>query len=169
MNHFKEISDVEFDKNPFQLIGRDWMLIAAEKDGNVNAMTASWGGLGVMWGRNVAYVVMRPQRFTKGFVDGADRFSLSFFGEGYKKVLSYMGTVSGRDEDKMGKSGLTVSHYGEVPYFEEASLVLVCKRLFQQDYDESSFLDGEIIEKWYPDKDFHTLYIVEIDAFLSKD
>ena len=34
------------------------MLISAEKDNNVNTMTASWGGVGVMWGKNVAYIVI---------------------------------------------------------------------------------------------------------------
>lgn len=78
MSKFIEIKPEEFKESPFQLIGKDSMLITAERDGKVNTMTAGWGGLGVMWGKNVVYAVIRPQRYTKGFVDASDTFSLTF-------------------------------------------------------------------------------------------
>ena len=107
MSEFHEINPDKFIQSPFHLIGKVWQLIAAEKDGKVNAMTASWGGLGVMWGKNAAYIVIRPQRYTKEFVDTAETFSLSFFGDCYRDMLTYMGTVSGRNEDKIAETGLT--------------------------------------------------------------
>lgn len=168
MSDFQEVKPGDFDGNPFKLIGTDWMLISAEKDGKVNTMTASWGGFGVMWGKNVAYAVIRPQRYTREFVDFADSFSLSFFDKEHKKTLSYLGTVSGRDEDKIGKSGLTVASRDGVPYFEEAKLVVICKKLFAQPYLEESFIDKGLIERWYPEKDFHTLYIAEVSKILVK-
>ncbi len=73
----KEIKPEELTKNPFHMIGKEWMLVTAEKDGKVNTMTASWGGVGIMWGKPVAYVFIRPQRYTKEFIDGTDTFSLS--------------------------------------------------------------------------------------------
>ena len=103
MNTFIEITPESLEKSPFQLIGKEWMLVTAEKDGIVNTMTASWGGLGVMWGKNVAYVVIRPQRYIKEFIDGSDTFSLTFFAPEFKKQLSYLGSVSGKDEDKIKK------------------------------------------------------------------
>ena len=65
---FKKIKPEELQKNPFQMIGKEWLLVTAEKDGKANTMTASWGGVGVMWGRNVAFIVIRPQRYTKEFM-----------------------------------------------------------------------------------------------------
>ncbi len=170
MNQFKEIKAEELKESPFHLIGKDWMLITAKKDGKVNTMTASWGGLGVMWNKNVAFVVIRPQRYTKEFVEFTDRFSLSFFDAAYKDKLSYLGSVSGRDEDKITQSELTVNYPdGETPAFAEAKMVLIVKKLFNQDFKPESFLKEEILEKWYPDKDYHTLYIAEIEKILMKE
>lgn len=168
MNKFNEITAAKFEGNPFQMISKEWMLVTAEKDGKVNTMTASWGGLGIMWGKNVAFVVIRPQRYTKEFIDNSETLSLSFYDEKFKKTLAYLGGVSGRDEDKIAKSGLTVTHANKTPYFEEAKTVLVCKKLFAQPFEESSFLDSNISSELYKDKDYHTLYIVEITNILVK-
>ena len=169
MSKFIEVKPEEFNENPFKLIGKDWMLITAEKDGKVNTMTASWGGFGVMWGKNVAYIVIRPQRYTKEFVDSSATFSLSFFDDSSRKMLSYLGTTSGRDEDKIQKSNLTVIHEDSIPYFEEATKVVLCKKLFAQEYKPDSFIDQEINEKCYPDSDHHTLYIAEVTKILIKE
>ncbi len=169
MSKFIEIAPEEFSGNPFQLIGKDSMLITAESDGKINTMTAGWGGFGVMWGKNVVYAVIRPQRYTKGFVDASDTFSLTFFGGGNKKMLNYLGTASGRDEDKIKKSGLTVIYDGATPYFEEATIAILCKKLFAQDYKPESFIEKGIIDKWYPIMDLHTLYIAEIMKILIKE
>lgn len=169
MSEFKVIKATEIDENVCKLIGNDWMLVTAKKDNKVNTMTASWGGLGVMWGRNVAYTVIRPQRYTKEFVDSSTHFSLSFYDKEYRETLSYLGKVSGRDEDKISKSGLTVAEDLDTPYFEEAKLVLICKKLFAQPLVENSFLDTSLIDKWYPSKDFHQLYIAEIEKVLVRD
>ena len=131
-------------------------------------MTASWGGVGVMWGKNVAFIVIRPQRFTKGLVDAAETLSLSFLSEEYRDVLNYAGTASGRDEDKVKKSGLTVSHEGDTPYFDQAQTVLFCRKLYRQNLDPAGFYDGGLDQKWYPGKDYHTLYIAEIEKVLVK-
>ena len=96
----KSIKPEELDKNVFHMIGREWLLVTAEKAGKVNTMTASWGGVGVMWGRNVAFIVIRPQRYTKEFVDAGDYFTITFF-DGYKKELGVLGSKSGRDGDKI--------------------------------------------------------------------
>ena len=115
MNTFKTIKPEELSENAFSTIGKDWMLITAEVDGKVNTMTASWGGLGVMWNKDVAYIFIRPQRYTKEFVDGSSHLSLSVLKEGFRKELTYLGTVSGRDEAKIEKAGLTICHEDGVP------------------------------------------------------
>ena len=104
----REISAEKIDKNVFEAIGKQWMLVGAENDGKVNAMTASWGGLGIMWNKNVAFVFIRPQRFTKKLIDKSEYLSLSFFDENYKSMLAYMGKASGANEDKIQKAGLSV-------------------------------------------------------------
>ncbi|MFU0827837.1 MAG: Flavin-Reduct domain-containing protein [Lachnoclostridium sp.] len=169
MNHFKEIPILKLEGNPFHMIGDEWMLITAEKEGKVNTMTASWGGFGILWDKKVAYTVIRPQRYTKEFVDFADNFSLSFYDNSYKKTLGYLGTVSGRDEDKIAKSGLTVAYDNGIPYFAEAKTVLFCKKLFAQPFDPDNFIDTSIPGKCYPEKDYHTLYISEIQKVLIKE
>lgn len=139
------------------------MLVAAtDKDGKTNAMTASWGGLGVLWGKKVAFVFIRPQRYTKKFVDDAENFSLSFFEESYKPMLGYMGKVSGKNEDKIKKSGLTVQYKDGAPVFKEASLTLVCRKMYRQTLEEDCFIDKTNIGKWYPQKDYHDMYVAEI-------
>jgi len=169
MNTFQTITAKEFDYNPFQLIGDEWMLITAEKDGKVNTMTASWGGLGILWNRNVAYAVIRKSRFTKEFVDGADCFSLSFLEhKAYAKELGYLGSVSGRDEDKIKKTGVTVNHEGGVPFIDEAFQVLICEKLFVTDMKPENFVIPEIDSKFYADKDYHHLYIGGITKILSR-
>lgn len=165
---FREIKPEEFNFSPFRLIGKDWMLITAEKEGKVNTMTASWGGLGVMWNKNVAYIVIRPQRYTKEFVDNSDSFSLTFFDNSFKDTLSYLGTKSGRDENKIEKSNLTLVHDNNIPYFQEANMSIFCKKLFAQEYRPESFIDQELNEKIYPNVDHHTLYIGEITKILMK-
>lgn len=117
----------------------------------------------------MAYIVLRPQRYTKEFLDDTGILSLSVLPEGNKEIYGYLGKVSGRQKDKMSKTGLTVAHDGTTPYFEEARLVLLCKPLFAQQYDPNCFLDLSLDEKWYPQKDYHTLYICEIEKVLVKE
>lgn len=86
----KVIKPEELNKNVFSMIGKEWLLVTAEKEGKVNTMTASWGGLGVMWGKDVAFIVLRPQRYTKEFVDAGETFSLSVLDGERRKTLNYL-------------------------------------------------------------------------------
>lgn len=166
MTQFKEIPATELAGNPFKLIGEDWLLIAAGTKEKFNMMTASWGGLGVMWNKNVAFIVIRPTRFTKEFIDAGTHFSLSLFGGDFKKELTFCGRNSGRDVNKLEKTGFTAA-FDQAPYFEEAKAVLICKKLFAQPYEEASILDKAVFKE-YPLKDYHTLYIAEIEKVLVK-
>ncbi|MDR1501304.1 MAG: flavin reductase [Prevotella sp.] len=168
MSDFKEINIKDFSPNPFEIKDK-WMLISAAKpDGTVNTMTASWGSFGIMWNKDVVFIVIRPQRFTREFVESSESLSLTFFDDSYKKALAYLGKASGRDEDKIAKAGLSVVMDNEVPYFEEAERVIFAKKLFVQRIEEAAFLDKKIIDRWYPEKDFHYLYIAEITKVLEK-
>ncbi len=169
MDKYKEIKPYDFDENIFKRIGKDWMLITAASNGKVNTMTAAWGGLGVLFNKNVAYIFVRPQRYTKQFVDDASTFSLTFFDDSYKEQLSYLGTVSGKDEDKITKSNLTTVYMNETPYFEQSRITMICRKLYAQDMNEQSFIDTSTRDKCYPDKDYHTLYIAEIEKIIIKE
>ncbi len=163
MDNFKEIKPEQLDKNIFKLVNDEWMLITAEKNNKINTMTASWGGFGIMWNKKVANTVIRTYRYTKEFIDGSSAFSLCFFDEEYKKTLAYLGSVSGRDEDKIAKSNLTTNHINGIPYFEEANMVIVCKKLYAQQMKPECFVIKELDNEYYPKKDYHTLYISEIE------
>lgn len=174
---FKQISPEELKQNPFVAIGSEWMLIAAEKGGKTNAMTASWGGVGIMWGKPAAFVFIRQTRYTKEFVDAGERFTLNFFGGKFKKELGYFGRVSGRDEDKIAKTGMTVSNVAcdnaaNVPVFNDATTVLVCRKMYTQKLDEASFIDRKVLEQNYEigsSESMHSIYIAEIEKILVKE
>ena len=166
---FKTVDINKIKTNPF-LLKSHWMLVTSEYDSKVNTLTASWGGFGIMWNKEVVFVFIRPERYTKEFIDKSGKFNLSFFDTKYKKDLSYLGTVSGRDEDKIAQSNLNLTTLHDYPVFEEASYAINAKVLFKQDLAETSFLDQTIITQKYPLKDFHTMYIAEIeDVFASSD
>lgn len=168
MEKFKILNADELNENVFKLIGSDWMLISAKKGERTNTMTASWGGFGVMWGKNVAFIVIRPQRYTKEFVDSANNFSLCFFDAKFKKQLSYLGSVSGKNEDKIAKSALKLDFQDNTPVFEEAKISIICRKLYKQNFEPQCFIEKDIRDKWYENNDFHCLYIGEIEKVLIK-
>ena len=161
MSELKQINPKDLSGNAIQRIGSDWMLVTAKKGDQVNTMTAAWGGLGFMWNKPVAFVVIRPQRYTYEFVEASDTFSLTFFDSSFRKQLNYLGTVSGRDEDKIAKSGLTVAESANTPYFKEASQVLICRKLYRQEMDPACFLDPSVLKN-YLENDYHIQYVAEI-------
>jgi len=156
-------------ENPFTLIGDDWMLITSGTPGACNTMTASWGGLGIMWGKPVAFVFVRPVRYSHEFLAKNRSFSLSFFPAGYEKSLAYCGKVSGRDEDKIAACGFSVEPLASgAAGISQARLVLDCTTLSSQPIDPDGFLDAGIM-KHYPNRDFHTMFIAEIrDAWIRE-
>lgn len=161
------------DENVFSLISEDWMLITASAPGipggneGWNTMTASWGGLGHLWNRDVAFVFVRPTRHTFRFMEAAPGFTLSFFGEERRRALQVCGAISGRDHDKAAAAGITPRAFGSAGRtwiaFEEARLVLACTTVHSQDLDPAGFIDPGIASN-YKDKDWHRLYVGAIEA-----
>ena len=175
---FHSIKPVQITENIFSLISKDWFLMSAEKEGRVNPMTVAWAAAGILWQKPVMMCAVRPERFTREFLDASDVFSLTVFDNSYRKMLGYCGTVSGRDQDKVKESGLTVAHSGEVPYFEECRMAILCKKLCVTPLKEEDFLgDKEFTQKWYGGDNhadgtgggYHLLYIAEITDILVKD
>jgi flavin reductase (DIM6/NTAB) family NADH-FMN oxidoreductase RutF len=166
-NGFHAISTEHVQENPFKLIGEEWMLITAGTIDSWNTMTAAWGGLGYLWNRDVSYCFVRPNRYTYQFMEQADYYTLSFFDAKYKDALNYCGTNSGRDVDKAKETGLTpVSFAHQTVSFEQARLVLVCRKLYVDDIKPANFID-ETLDRLYPAKQYHRVYIGEIDQCLK--
>ncbi len=168
-NEFKRIPAKSITDNTFTLIDDDWMLITAGTPAEFNTMTASWGGLGILWNREVCFCFIRPQRYTYGFMEEENIFTLSFFNEKYRAALQLCGSKSGRDLDKINATGLTPLYLPDGGIsFSEARLILKCKKVYTQDLDAQRFLAPNINEH-YPAKDYHRLYIGEIMQCLTKD
>lgn len=162
MSNFKEVNIREIKKSAPEMISDEWMLVTAGDEKGWNTMTASWGGLGEIWGRDAAYVFIRPQRYTLGFVEKAGLFTLSFFGGKYKKELGICGSKSGRDTDKVALTGFTPLFTDGTAAIEQADAIMVCRTMAVQEIDPKGFLDESVDEKWYPEKDYHKVFIAEI-------
>ncbi len=168
MELFQEIEPELITENVFKLLHQDWMLITAGSLQQFNTMTASWGGLGVLWNKKVGFCVIRPQRFTRQFVEQAGTFSFSFFGGQYRNALEFCGSKSGRTVNKAEACGLTpVELSPGTISFAEARLVLACRKIYYQDLEPAHFLDSSI-ELLYPQKDYHRMYIGEIQQAWKK-
>ena len=161
MEKFNEIRCEELTDNPFKLVGSDWMLITAGTPDAFNLMTAAWGGLGVLWQRNVAFCFVRPTRYTYGFLEKSDRFTLSFFADEYRNMLNFCGSRSGKDVDKVAETGLAPVFENGFVYYDQARLVFQCRKLYAQDLMPDAFLDPRINDL-YPLKDYHRMYVGEI-------
>ena len=162
---FKEISPKEIDGNLIKMIADEWMLITAGNQEKYNMMTASWGFAGEIWGNDSVVALIRPQRYTMEFVENSDYFTLSFYGD-EKAIHKVCGSKSGRDVDKTDLTGLTPVFSDNTVYFDEARLVLICKKQYVGKLEAESFIDKEPL-KWYND-DFHYMIIGKIEKVLVK-
>lgn len=162
----KTIQLKDLQKSAVDLIANQWMLITAGSDDNHNTMTASWGGIGHLWNKDVAYIFIRPQRYTYDFVEKNKFFSLCFFEEKYRNVLKLCGTKSGREIDKMNLEITPVIDGGNI-YYKEAKIVFLCKKIYFQDIKPDFFIDKSI-QNNYPINDYHRMYIGEIYKTLVK-
>ncbi len=163
-------SDIsKIDLNPFTKIGKEWMLISAKHNDTINTMTASWGGLGIIWNKPVITTYIRPQRYTKQLIDSQDYFTICFFDLKYKDILSYLGKVSGKDVNKIDHTNLHPIITDDTVYFQEASMVLICKKLYHQELSPTNFIDQKLCDNYYQDHDYHEMYIAEIKEILIRD
>ena len=164
MEGFEEIDILRVDDNFIRAIGSEWMLITAGNREQCNTMTASWGMVGEMWGRHAVMAVIRPQRYTIGFVEWEPRLSLSFFDAAFHKALAYCGSHSGRNEPKIANAGLSTVYTDDgVPAIREARLILQCRKMYVGRMQPENFLDRDVIDRWYEAGDFHKIYIAEIE------
>lgn len=163
----REINIRDIKANAIKMISDDWALLTAGNKQSFNTMTVSWGGIGELWGKDVAFIFVRPQRYTKEFIDREKMMTLSFFGGQKKKEMALCGKVSGRDFDKFKETGLTPVFSDGTVYVKEAETVLFLKTLAVTEMTPDSFLDSTIDTSCYPNKDYHIVYIAEIVKVLE--
>lgn len=168
-NLFQNINPDDIPDNVFKAIGKDWMLISAGHEKSWNTMTASWGTLGILWNLPIAICFIRPQRYTFEFAERSDYYTLSFFEDNDRKILNFCGTKSGRDHDKAAETGLKVfsTELGNIG-FEQARLILECKKIYADDINPDNFILKELINKNYPSRDFHRFYIGQVESVLIR-
>lgn len=167
----KKIEVKDLARNAVDMIGHQWMLITAGTPEKFNTMTASWGGLGYVWNRPVAYVFVRPNRFTHGLIEKSGKLTLSFMGEPYRHALKICGTISGRDGDKMVEAGLSpwLTDAGQVA-IADAEVVLECRVMYSDLLKDPCFKERPEVDKWYgPGNPLHEFYISEITGAWVKE
>ncbi len=156
---------MNFTTDIFTQFDKKWALLTAGDTESFNMMTISWGGLGTIWNKPVATVYVRTSRYTHEFMDNNEYFTISFFPEEYKKTLGVLGSMSGRNMNKMKESGLTPKAADASVTFKEAEVTLLCKKLFMQKLDPAN-MNAEIAEKFYAGDADHDMYIGEVVAVL---
>jgi len=164
---FVAVDPESIQDNVFRLIGKDWMLVTAGTRDSFNTMTASWGGMGVLWDKKVCVSFVRPTRYTFEFLEKSEVYTLSFLEEQYRDILTYCGTKSGRDVNKVAETSLSPVFADDTVFFAEARLVVECRKVYFQDITPANFLDPAI-EEYYPKKDYHRIYVGEILRCLTR-
>ena len=161
-----------FQCPPVQLWGERWLLLTAGElaPRAFNCMTVAWGGFGMLWAKPLAMVAVRPSRYTYEFMERVADFTLSAFPPAMKDKLTVCGTKSGRDMDKVKACGLHPVASAKVgtPGFEEAELILECRKLYVSDLNPDAFLSRDI-EPLYNGRDYHRLYFAEVVAISGTD
>ncbi|HNV04543.1 MAG TPA: flavin reductase [Petrotogaceae bacterium] len=166
---FKEVSVKDISESVFRLFDDEWTIIASGNREKNNFMTASWGGMGVLWNKEVCFIFIRPQRYTYEFVEKNNFFTLNFFDQTYRGVLEFCGTKSGREYDKLKETSLSPAFDDPgYMYFQQARLVFMCKKLYFQDISPNGFIDFDIDKTIYSKKDYHRMYVGAIERVISK-
>jgi flavin reductase (DIM6/NTAB) family NADH-FMN oxidoreductase RutF len=151
---------------PFGFWSDDWALLASGDFAarRFNSMAVAWGALGHMWGQPLAMVVVRPQRYTRQFMDQFDSFTLSIFPRDQQPKLQRLGNHSGREIDKINDSGFTPIASSQVasPGFDEAEVIIECRKSYFDDFDPQHFLADYIAPNYAGD--YHRMYFGQVLA-----
>ena len=155
---FKKIDIRAWKESPVKAIADDWALVTAGTPQGYNTM---------IWGRDAAFIFIRRSRYTLQFIEENDAFTVCFFPPQYKKALAFCGSRSGRDCDKAAETGLHPV-FGGAPYFEEASVVLRCRKMAKYELTPDGFLDPSVAGN-YADGDYHRMFIGAVEEVLIRE
>jgi flavin reductase (DIM6/NTAB) family NADH-FMN oxidoreductase RutF len=141
------------------------LLVSQGEDGVPNAMTIGWGTVGIIWGRKVFTVLVRPSRYTFSRLEQGGSFTVNLPTLSLRSTVTFCGTKSGRDCDKFAECNITVEPSERVgaPGIAECPVIYECEVVHTNDVVNAS-LDPEIVAGAYPGGDLHRLYYGEILA-----
>lgn len=159
---------MDFRADSFDIFDKEWALLTAGAGQHYNTMTISWGGLGTLWGKPVATVYVKPIRYTHQFMEQNDYFTVSFYPDKYRKALGLLGSLSGRDSDKVAMAGLTPRALDNTVTFHEAQITLVCKKIYRQALDTTA-MPAEVVSAFYSEEAPHTMYIGEVIDIIKSE
>ena len=165
---FVSIHPKDIKENPIKLFGDDWAVVAAGNAENFNELTVSWGALGDAWWDKmpIAIVFVSATRYTQQYLEANETFSINIFPPEYRKATAYIGSHSGRNEDKIAATGLKVDFTeNNTPIFPESRLIIECRKVYAHDLDRSKFsesLIGNYNQKKFQGVIPHTVYFGEI-------
>ena len=125
---FKQISPEEISDDVFTLAGKVFPVITAGKQGHYNSMTASGGGMGLLFRKPTTWCILRTDRYTLEIIQKEQTYTISYFPDEYKEQVLFLGSKSGRDSEKMKEVKLTgvQTPSGDMS-FKEARLIIECK------------------------------------------
>ena len=150
---FKEIAFTDVKENVVDLLKNQWALVTA---GDKNGFMAT--------------IYIRPQRYTVKYLEEQDYFTISVYPPELKKQIhGVCGSKSGRDTDKAKEAGITPVFDEKAPYFKEAKLVLVCRKVAKGEFKPEQFIDKSIIPAQYSQNDFHYIYYGAIEKVLINE
>ncbi len=162
----------DFTGNPFLWFKGDGLLLAVGNKDKHNAMTIGWGALGNLWGHNVntITVYVSESRYTYQMMEDCKYFTVMTFDESQKDILAYMGTHSGRDEDKAKALGLHVQYTEHgAPYYQEAYEVYECELIYKAPFSKSEMIGpGKEFYQNRPNTKLHHMYIGRILKAMRK-
>jgi len=162
MSGYKKIAPDKIPGNIIKMLSEDWMLITAGDKDKFNMMTASWGGLGFLYQKPVAFCFINPTRYTYQLMENKDTYTLTFYTEAYRDALKYCGSKSGKDTDKVKGSGLTpITTPTGSKAFSQAWLIIECRKMVAQSLQAESIADKSLKDNW-TGKQMHKMYIGEI-------
>jgi len=139
------------------------LLVGAKPDGSANVMTIGWGTIGIIWGRPIFTVLVRPSRYTYEFLEALPEFTVNVPTPELADTVQYCGSVSGRDHDKFAERGLTRVEAREVsvPVVGECAIHYECRIVHRNDVLPPQLAD-EVKYSAYSSGDYHRIYDGEI-------
>ncbi len=154
----------EFSENIISLLDPNGAALIAGSGEHWNAMTLSWGSLGVVWDRPVFIAHVRKNRFTHSILSSSGSFTVNFLGPEHLELLGCLGHHSGRGLDKPDYCQFRVhpSLTVPAPSAEGALYTLECRIIYRSDIIPENISDEEIPFTHYGDPIYHTAFYGEI-------
>ncbi len=168
----QEIAYDDYFQQVNKILGSGGLLLGAgAPDKPTNAMTIGWGSLGVTWGKPTWTVLVRPSRFTYQLIEESGDFTVNVPSPDLADAVTYLGTKSGRDEDKLAKLGLAI-----VPAQKVTSGIIApcpinyeCKIIGSSDI-LPQMLSDTVKSEYYPQGDYHRVYVgLVLAAYADKN